>query len=712
MHVWPGKPYPLGATWSGEGTNFALFAENATAVELLLYDEANTNEPSRVLPLTEKSAYVWHGYLPDIGPPQLYAFRVHGPYEPEKGHRFNPHKVLLDPYAKAIDGNIQWHDALYSYTIGDELEDLSFDERDSSRFIPKCVVANPFFDWEDDHPLQIPWSRTVIYETHVKGMTFLHPEVEEEKRGTYSGFVAPPVIAHLQKLGITAVELLPVHHHVNDRILVDRGLSNYWGYNTIGYFAPDFRYSSLGGRGNQVLEFKKMVKALHKAGIEVILDVVYNHTAEGNHLGPTLCFRGIDNCAYYNLSKENKRYYMDFSGTGNCLRMEYPQVIQLIMDSLRYWVTEMHVDGFRFDLAAALARELFEVNLLSTFFQIIQQDPVISQVKLIAEPWDVGDGGYQVGKFPPLWTEWNGRYRDTIRSFWKGDSHKLPEVAYRLTGSSDFYQDTGRKPYASINFVTAHDGFTLADLVSYNEKHNEANQEDNRDGSDNNLSWNCGAEGPTEDPEIKAVRLRQQKNMLTTLFFSQGVPMLLGGDELGRSQQGNNNSYCQDSEINWFDWQLDDAGRELLEFTRKIIALRQAHPVFRRRKFFQGRGISGSEIKDLVWLKADGSEMNEEDWSEADVLSLGVLLAGNAIEETDPHGQPITDDTFLLLLNASHETIFFHLPEAHEPWWLLLDTSQPASAEQAFPEKGTEPTLELGPRSSALLRTENKQHQK
>jgi isoamylase len=704
MRVRPGKPYPLGATWSGEGTNFALFSENATAVELLLYDDANTETPSQVIPLTEKSAYVWHGYLPDIGPPQLYAYRVHGPYEPAKGHRFNPHKVVIDPYAKAIDGNVQWDDAVFGYTIGTAEEDLSMDQRDSSLYVPKCVITNPYFDWEDDRPLQIPWSETVIYETHIKGMTILHPGVEEEKRGTYSGFIAPPVIEHLQKLGVTAVELLPVHHHVNSRLLVEQGLTNYWGYDTIGYFAPDYRYSSLGSRGNQVLEFKKMVKGLHKAGIEVILDVVYNHTAEGNHLGPTLCFRGIDNIAYYRLSPENPRFYMDFSGTGNTLRMDHPQVMQLIMDSLRYWVTEMHVDGFRFDLAATLARELYEVNLLSTFFQIIQQDPIISQVKLIAEPWDVGEGGYQVGKFPPLWTEWNGRYRDTIRSFWKGDAYKLPELGYRLTGSSDFYHDTGRRPYASINFITAHDGFTLRDLVSYNDKHNEANMEENRDGNNDNRSWNCGVEGPTDDAEVNKLRLRQQRNLLATLFLSQGVPMLLGGDEIGRTQNGNNNSYCQDNEINWFDWQLDDDRQEMLDFTRRIIDLRRAHPVFRRRKFFQGRDISGFGVKDLLWLKPDGEEMSRQDWNDADVLTLGLLLAGDAVGEMDRDGRPIFDDTFLLLLNACHEEHSYRLPKAKH-WQVLFDTFRPSA--EPVPLSGKKKSIfTLGPRSLALLRTE------
>jgi isoamylase len=704
--VWPGRPYPLGTTWNGEGTNFAIFSENAARIELLLYEETDAAEPACIIPLFEKSAHVWHCFLPNVGPPQLYAYRVHGPYEPEKGHRFNPHKVVLDPYAKAIDGSVRWDDAIFGYTIGAGEEDLSFDERDSSPFVPKCVVIAPFFDWENDAPPRIPWDKTVIYEAHVKGMTRLHPEVDEDKRGTYSGLVAPPVIEHLQQLGITAVELLPVHQRLDDRVLLDKGLTNYWGYNTIGYFAPEAAYSSLGSRGEQVLEFKKMVKGLHRAGIEVILDVVYNHTAEGNQLGPTLCFRGIDNAAYYLLSPESPRHYMDFSGTGNCLRMEHPQVMQLVMDSLRYWVIDMHVDGFRFDLASTLARELYEVNLLATFFQIIQQDPVLSQVKLIAEPWDVGDGGYQVGKFPPLWTEWNGRFRDAMRSFWKGDASKLPELGYRLTGSSDLYQDTGRKPYASINFITAHDGFTLRDLVSYNEKHNEANKDDNRDGHSDNRSWNCGVEGPSDDPEISALRLRQQKNLLASLFFSQGVPMLLGGDELGRTKGGNNNSYCQDNEINWLPWQLDDAGEELLAFTRRLVNLRKEHPVFRRRKFFQGRKISGLEVKDIVWLRPDGREMSEEDWNEADVLTVGVLLTGDAIIEKDALGQPITDDTFLLLLNACHEEMAFRLPDQGRSWELLLDTTRPATAKPLLlrSRKG----FTMTSRSFALLRERKK----
>ncbi|MEJ2031611.1 MAG: glycogen debranching protein GlgX [Deltaproteobacteria bacterium] len=706
LRIWPGWPYPLGATWNGEGTNFAIFSEHATGVELLLYEKTDDAEPAQVVSLSEKSAYVWHCFLPDVRPPQLYAYRIHGPYEPEKGHRFNPNKVMLDPYAKAIDGKVLWDDAIFGYTIGAEEKDLSFDERDSSPFVPKSVVTDPYFDWENDFPLRIPWNETVIYEAHVKGLTRRHPDVDEDERGTYSGLASPPVLNHLQEIGVTAIELLPVHHHLDDRLLVERGLTNYWGYNTIGYFAPEAGYSSLGSRGAQVFEFKKMVKALHRGGIEVILDVVYNHTAEGNHLGPTLCFRGIDNAAYYRLDPDDLRYYMDFSGTGNSLRMEHPQVIQLIMDSLRYWVLDMHVDGFRFDLAATLARQLYDVNLLSAFFQIIQQDPILSQIKLIAEPWDVGEGGYQVGKFPPLWTEWNGRFRDTMRSFWKGDASKLPELGYRLTGSSDLYQDTGRKPYASINFITAHDGFTLRDLVSYNQKHNQANKEDNRDGRDDNRSWNCGVEGTTDDPDTNALRLRQQKNLLASLFFSQGVPMLLGGDELVRTKGGNNNSYCQDNETNWFNWQLDNTGEELLAFTRWVINFRKKHPAFRRRKFFQGRRISGTDVKDIVWLRPDGGEMSEADWEDADILTVGVLLAGDAIAEKGRHGQPITDDTFLLLLNAFSEDVHFRLPDRDRVWELLLDTSQPTEGRPRFLKRQKNYNLES--RSFALLREKKK----
>ena len=674
--VWPGKPFPLGATWDGKGTNFALFSEHATVVDLLLFDNSHDREPKAVIPLKEKSAFVWHCYIPDIAPGQLYAYRVHGPYEPEKGHRFNPHKVLLDPYAKAIRGNIQWNDALLGYKTGSEEDDLSFDERDSCAFIPKCGVIDPSFDWEGDCLLDIPWNETIIYEVHVKGFTAQHPEVEENMRGTYAGLASPVMIDYLKKLGITAVELLPVHHHVDDRFLVDKGLTNYWGYNTIGYFAPDSRYCCSQGTGEQIKEFKEMVKALHKAGIEVILDVVYNHTAEGNHLGPTLCFRGVDNFSYYHLNPENMRYYMDFTGVGNSLKMASPYVTQLIMDSLRYWVNEMHVDGFRFDLASTLAREFYEVDRLSPFFDIVHQDPVISRVKLIAEPWDIGPGGYQVGNFPPLWTEWNGKYRDTIRSFWQGDESSFSELGYRLTGSSDLYQDDGRKPHASINFITCHDGFTLHDLVSYNKKHNEANKEDNKDGTDDNRSWNCEVEGPTDDPEVNELRQKQKKNFLATLFLSQGVPMLLGGDEIGRTQKGNNNAYCQDNEISWYDWKLDESRIQLLDFTRKLIDLRRKHHIFRRKKFFQGRKLCGSDEKDITWMKPDGREMSEKDWEQSSIRSISLFMAGDGIYEFDEQGQIIIDDTFLILLNNHHETVSFKLPEEKQKWELMFSTSE------------------------------------
>ena len=672
--VWPGKPYPLGATWDGQGTNFAVFSENGEKVELLLYASEEATEPEEVVSLEHRHGFIWHAYLPEAAPPQLYAYRVHGPYDPASGHRFNPAKALLDPYAKAIAGTYKWNEALFGYRMGDPDEDFVMDDRDSGPFVPKCVVTNPYFDWEGDRPPRIPWSRSVIYEVHVKDITKLHPEVEASQRGTYAGLASPAMIEYFKELGVTAVELLPVHHHVDGWTLKDKGLVNHWGYNTIGFFAPDCRYSSAGVKGEQVNEFRWMVKQLHKAGIEVILDVVYNHTAEGNHLGPTLSLRGMDNLAYYQLSPEDKRYYMDFTGCSNGLNMAHPQVTQFIMDSLRYWITEMHVDGFRFDLAAALARELLEVNYLSAFFDIIHQDPVISQVKLIAEPWDLGAGGYQVGKFPPLWAEWNGIYRDTVRGFWKGDEELVAEFANRLSGSSDLYQNTGRKPYASINFVTAHDGFCLRDLVSYDQKHNEANQEENRDGSDHNISWNCGAEGPTDDPQIQALRRRQMRNFTATLFLSQGVPMMLGGDEFGRTKQGNNNTYCQDNEFNWFDWGLDEEAQGLLAFTRRVIALRRKHPVFRRRSFFQGRPVHGSEVKDISWFRPDGSEMSDEDWDSGFVRTIGLRLAGDALGEVDDLGNPIVDDTFLVLFNAWWEEVPFRLPDAPRPWERVLDT--------------------------------------
>jgi isoamylase len=676
MKVWPGQPYPLGATWDGAGVNFAIFSENATRVELCLFDSVESGRETARVQLREQTDQVWHAYLPEVRPGQLYGYRIDGPFAPHEGHRFNPHKLLVDPYCKAVANTVIWGDEVFGYTIGDEREDLSMDERDSAPFVSKCVVVDPAFSWgKDEHP-RTPWHKTLIYEMHVKGFTKLHPQVPEELRGTYAGMTHPSVIEYLLSLGVTAVELLPVHQFVSGKHMIDKGLTNYWGYNSIAFLAPDVRYSSTGTMGQQVAEFKTMVKTLHREGIEVILDVVYNHTGEGNHMGPTLSFRGIDNAAYYRLMADDPRYYMDYTGTGNTLNMTHPRTLQLIMDSLRYWVLEMHVDGFRFDLASALARELHEVDRLAAFFDIIHQDPVISQVKLIAEPWDLGEGGYQVGNFPVLWAEWNGIYRDVVRGFWRGDKGLADNLAYRLTGSSDLYERSGRKPYASINFVTAHDGFTLNDLVSYNEKHNQANGEENRDGTDDNISFNYGVEGPTTDPQIEHVRARQQRNFLATLLLSQGVPMLQAGDEVARTQYGNNNAYCQDNEISWFDWNLKDSQRALLEFTRNVIKLFHRHPVLRRRKFFQGRKIRGSEVKDLSWFRADGEEMTEEDWRNESLRSLGIRFAGDAIDEVDERGRRITDDTLLLLLNAHDKQVSFILP-AHRRevrWELMLDT--------------------------------------
>jgi glycogen operon protein len=676
MKIWPGNPYPLGANWDGSGVNFALFSENATAVELCLFDAKNRE--TKRLPVKEQTDQVWHVYLPEARPGQLYGYRVDGPDKPSEGHRFNPAKLLLDPYAKSIAGSIRWSDALFGYTIGDPDADLSKDERDSATDLPKCVVVDPAFSWGQDAPPRIPWHKTLIYEMHVKGYTARHPKLPKDIRGTYAGLTHPAVIDYIRSLGITAVELMPVHQFVADKSLVDRGLTNYWGYNSIGFFAPESSYASTGVMGEQVTEFKTMVKTFHREGIEVIIDVVYNHTGEGNQLGPTLCFRGIDNSAYYRLMADNPRYYMDYTGCGNTLNMTHPRTLQLIMDSLRYWVLEMHVDGFRFDLASTLARELHSVDRLGAFFDIVHQDPVLSQVKLIAEPWDLGEGGYQVGNFPVLWAEWNAEYRDTVRRFWKGDGGLVGGLALRLTGSSDLYGRGGRRPYASINFVTAHDGFTLSDLVSYNQKHNEANGEENRDGHNENLSWNCGAEGPTEDKEILALRARQQRNFLATLILSQGVPMLLAGDEIGRTQGGNNNAYCQDNEISWMDWKLDRRQRELLECTQLLVRLFHRHPVLRRRAFFQGRKIRGSEVKDLAWFKPDGKEMTDEDWNNGFARCLGLRLAGDAIEEVDARGNRIVDDTLLIVLNAHHEPVNFVLP-AHRRkvrWELVFDTNE------------------------------------
>jgi isoamylase len=667
--VWPGRPYPLGATWDGEGVNFSLFSEHAEEVRLCLFEPKGKHQVAEI-PMRWQTDHAWHCYLPEARPGQLYAYRVFGQYEPEEGLRFNPHKLLLDPYAKAFVGEILWSDAHFGYRIGSKQADLSFDRRDNSAGMPKCRVIDPAFTWGDDHPPRIPWHDTVIYEAHVKGISMLHPDVPKPLRGTYAGFASEAMLEHYRRLGITAVELMPVHTFVDDRPLVTRGLRNYWGYNTIGFFAPDLRYSASGS----IEEFKTMVKRLHSAGMEVILDVVYNHTAEGNQLGPTLSFRGIDNTAYYRLWSE-PRYYRDYTGCGNTLNMLHPRVLQLIMDSLRYWVNEMHVDGFRFDLAAALARELHEVDRLGAFFDIIHQDPVLSQVKLIAEPWDLGEGGYQVGNFPIGWTEWNGKFRDTVRGYWKGDEGLIGELAYRLTGSSDLYEGGGRKPYASINLVTAHDGFTLTDLVSYDHKHNEANGEDNRDGSDHNLSWNHGAEGPSEDPVINRLRAKQKRNLMATLMLSQGVPMILAGDEIGRSQDGNNNAYCQDNETSWLHWNLHAEDREFLHFVQRMVALRREHPSFRRRYFFQGREIKGTGIKDLVWLRPDGQEMTDEEWQQA-ARTLGLFLAGVLTEE-DERGRPLRDDNFVLLLNAHSEQVPFTLSSfgnGNETWEVMLDT--------------------------------------
>jgi len=696
----------LGATWDGEGVNFALFSENATAVDLCLFDRPNDAQETHRIRIEECTDFVWHVYLPEVRPGQHYGYRVHGLYEPESGHRFNPAKVLYDPYAKAIVGTMDWSEALFGYRIGDPKADLSFDDRDNAASIPKCVVVDQAFTWGGDQLLRTPWDRTVIYELHVHGFTARHPDVPKELRGTYAGLATPAAIDHLQQLGVTAVELLPVHHFIRDKHLIDRGLTNYWGYNSIGFFAPDIRYATSPNRANHVWEFKTMVKALHNAGIEVILDVVYNHTGEGNHLGPTLSFRGIDNASYYRLVPMQPRYYLDYTGCGNTLNVRHPRLLQLIMDSLRYWVLEMHVDGFRFDLASTLARELHDVDRLSAFFDIIHQDPVLSQVKLIAEPWDLGEGGYQVGNFPPGWAEWNGRYRDAIRRYWKGDGGQVAELAYRLSGSSDLYEGGGRRPHASINFVTAHDGFTLHDLVSYNQKHNEANGENNADGTDDNLSWNCGVEGPTTKPSIVALRERQKRNILATLLLSQGVPMLCSGDEMGRTQRGNNNAYCQDNEISWIDWKLSKPQQSLLAFTRNLIALRQKHPVFRRRRFFQGRRIRGAEVKDLSWVRPDGKEMTDDDWAQGYVRCLGVRLAGHAIEEKDPKGRPLLDDTFLLLINAHHEPRPFTLP-AHKRgvlWQPVFDTALYDTNGRAVTLLRGGEQYDLEGRSLALLR--------
>ena len=679
MKIRPGKPYPLGATWDGSGVNFSIYSEHATQVELCLFDSPSAQQESVRIPLPEQTDLIWHGYLPGVLPGQLYGYRVHGRYDPEWGHRFNSNKVVLDPYAKAIGRTIHWCEEMYGYRIGDPQEDLAVDERDNAAFAPLAAVIDAAFTWGDDRPPRTPWHKTVIYEVHVKGFTKLHPKVPEKMRGTYAGFTSDVSLRYLKDLGVTAVELLPVHHHAYDHHLVQRGLTNYWGYNTLAFLAPDIRYAMSRTPTGSVREFKTMVRNLHAAGLEVILDVVYNHTAEGNHLGPTLSLRGIDNAAYYRLAKDNPRYYLDYTGCGNTLNMIHPRVLQLVMDSLRYWVLEMHVDGFRFDLASTLARELHEVDKLSAFLDIIHQDPVLSQVKLIAEPWDVGEGGYQVGNFPVGWTEWNGKYRDDVRRFWKGEGGVVSEFATRLSGSSDLYEQSGRRPYASINFVTAHDGFTLHDLVSHNEKHNEANGEENRDGENHNLSWNCGVEGPTNHAAVLVLRERQKRNFLATLLLSQGVPMISGGDEIGRAQSGNNNAYCQDNELSWFHWDLTPAQKDLLEFTKYMIRLWKEQPVLQCRKFFQGRSIRGVGVKDIAWFDPSGKEMDDEAWNAHFVRSLGVRLSGEEMEEVDEEGDPVVGDTLFLMFNAHHEAIPFVLPPSPKPkerWEKLLDTTE------------------------------------
>ena len=700
LRVWPGRPYPLGATWDASGVNFALFSEHAERVELCLFDEAGTQ--THRVELREQTDMVWHASLPDVRPGQRYGYRVSGPYDPKAGHRFNPAKVVVDPYAKQIYRTVEWADEMFPYRLDGPDEDLTADDRDNSSVAPLAAVVDSSFTWGEDRRPRTPWHDTIICELHVKGFTKRHPDVPEALRGTYLGLVCEPALDHLKQLGVTAVELLPVHHHAYEKALVDRGLSNYWGYNTLSYFAPDLRYATTAKEA--VSEFKTMVRTLHANGLEVILDVVYNHTAEGNHLGPMLSLRGTDNRSYYRLATDNRRFYVDFTGTGNTLNMLHPRVLQLIMDSLRYWIEEMHVDGFRFDLASTLARELYEVDRLGAFFDIIHQDPVISQVKLIAEPWDLGAGGYQVGNFPVLWTEWNGKYRDSVRRFWRGDGGQVSEFATRLAGSSDLYAGTGRRPYASINFVTAHDGFTLNDLVSYDVKHNEANGEDNRDGSDDNASWNCGVEGPTDDVEIVALRERQKRNFLATLFVSQGVPMLCGGDEIGRTQRGNNNAYCQDNEISWFDWDLDDNQRQLLEFTRDLIAFRRTHSVLRRRRFLQGRLLRGAETKDISWFAPSGQEMTDPDWKASQIQCLGMRLSGDAIDATDERGGPIVDDTLLVLLSSSDDSVTFKLPRPgiSRDWRIVFDTANPKPPRRRI-RSGI--GYELAPRSVVVLRS-------
>src|SRR4051812_2381912 len=705
IKTWLGRPYPLGATWTGDGVNFALFSEHATSVDLCLFEAIDSRQENIRIPMTEQTEQVWHVFLPDARPGQLYGYRVFGPYQPERGLRFNSSKLLIDPYAKAIAGSVNWADEMFGYVVGDELEDLTRDFRDDAWGMPKSVVIDDQFDWQGVRSPGIPLAESVIYEVHVKGFTKLCPNVPEELRGTYAGLGTPAAIEYLKGLGVTAVELLPVHAHIDDKLLADRGLTNYWGYNTIGFFAPHADYGGTGDLGQQVAEFKSMVKNLHAAGLEVILDVVYNHTAEGNQLGPTLSFRGCDNQAYYRLVSETPRFYMDFTGTGNTVDLLHPRTLQLVMDSLRYWVSEMHVDGFRFDLASTLVRDRNGVSKIHPFFEAVQQDPILSRTKLIAEPWDVGDGGYQVGNFPVLWSEWNGKYRDAVRSYWKGDEGRIGEMAYRLTGSPDLYQHDGRRPYASINFITSHDGFTLNDLVSYNDKHNDANGENNQDGDNNNHSWNCGVEGPTEDEKIAALRRRQRRNLLTTLFLSQGIPMLLGGDEFGRTQNGNNNAYCQDNEISWFSWQRDGHRDALFEFTRRLIQLRKEHPVFRRPKFLQGRRIRGSEVKDVMWFNPGGNEMSDEEWGSPFVRCLGMLLSGDTSDILTFEGEPVRDKTFLLLINAHYEPIQFLPPgREHLEWELILNTAEESGFPNNVRKFASGDDFDLTDRSTALFR--------
>ncbi|MFO7573396.1 MAG: glycogen debranching protein GlgX [Gaiellaceae bacterium] len=696
---WPGRPFPLGATWDGRGTNFSLFSDNAERVELCLFDDEDRE--TRVA-LCECTAYTWHGYLPDVGPGQRYGYRVHGPWAPEHGHRFNPAKLLIDPYAKAIDGAVDHGAAntLPYVPTGVPDADLELDDEDDADAIPRSVVVDPSFDWEGDERPETPWADTVIYELHVKGFTQQHPGVPEHLRGTFAGLASEASISHLASLGITAVELMPIHHIADEHFLRDRRLTNYWGYSSIGFLAPHAPYAATGTRGEQVHEFKGLVKALHRAGIEVILDVVYNHTAEGNSFGPMLSFKGVDNASYYRLA-DDRRYYVDFTGTGNSLNPVHPSVLRLIMDSLRYWVIDCHVDGFRFDLASALARELHDVDRLATFFDVIHQDPVLSQAKLIAEPWDVGPGGYQVGNFPVLWAEWNDRYRDTMRDLWRGHGD-VGSFARRFTGSSDLYQADGRHPSASINYVTAHDGFTLADLVSYEQKRNEANLEGNRDGSDDNRSWNCGVEGPTDDPEIRALRARQQRNFLATLLLSHGVPMLVGGDELGRTQLGNNNAWCQDNEISWIDWALDDEREQLLAFARQVLELRRRHPVFRRARFLNGH-VQESALPDAWWFRPDGRKMTRRDWDSHEARSVGLFLNGDEMGSLTPEGEPVRDHSFLVLVNAWHEDVTFTLPPRRfgSAWVVDLDTASPGGAGATWPARGR---IQLGSRSLAVLR--------